>query len=85
MDIQPTETQKNKPKVPEEMVQYLQEKGNDIIEKIFKPKYLLPVSEEHTLNQSLIFMQSGIGIVFIFVSNINARQMPIDHLLKINS
>ena len=47
----PPKAKKIKPKVPVEMVQYLQEKGNDIIEKIFKPKYLLPVSEEHTLNQ----------------------------------
>jgi hypothetical protein len=47
----PQKPKKIKPKVPEEMVQYLQEKGNEIVEKIFKPKYLLPVSEEHTLNQ----------------------------------
>ena len=47
----PPKPKKIKPKVPEEMVQYLQEKGDEIIEKIFKPKYLLPVSEEHTLNQ----------------------------------
>jgi hypothetical protein len=47
----PPKPKKIKPKVPEKMIQYLQEKGNEIVEKIFKPNYLLPVSEEQTLNQ----------------------------------
>jgi hypothetical protein len=51
MDIWPSEIKKIKPKAPEELIQYLQKKGNKIVEKIFKPKYLLTVSEEQTLNQ----------------------------------
>ena len=32
------------------MIQYLEEKGNEIVEKIFKPEYLVPVPEEQILN-----------------------------------
>lgn len=47
----PPKPKKTKPKVPEKMIQYLQEKGDEIVEKIFKPEYLLPVSDEQELNQ----------------------------------
>ena len=47
----PAKLKKIKPKTPEELIEYLQEKGDEIVEKIFKPKYLLTVSEEQTLNQ----------------------------------
>ena len=47
----PAKSKKIKPKASEELIQYLQKKGNEIVEKIFKPKYLLTVSEEQTLNQ----------------------------------
>ena len=50
MGIQPTETPKKKPKVPEEMKLYLQKKGDEIVEKIFKPEYLEPVPEKQTIN-----------------------------------
>ena len=41
---------KTKPTVPEEMKQYLQDKGNEIVENVFKPEYLELVSEEHKFN-----------------------------------
>jgi len=37
-------------KVPEEMKQYLKQKGDEIVEKIFKPQYLEPVPEKQILN-----------------------------------
>jgi len=46
-----SKSKKIKPKAPEALIQYLQKKGDEIVEKIFKPKYLLSVSEEETLNQ----------------------------------
>jgi len=46
----PPKPKKKSSKVPEEMKQYLQEKGDEIVEKIFKPEYLKPVPEEQTLN-----------------------------------
>jgi hypothetical protein len=39
-----------KPKVSEEIKLYLQEKGDEIVEKIFKPKYLIPTPEKQILN-----------------------------------
>ncbi len=47
----PAKLKKTRPKAPEELIEYLQKKGDEIVEKIFKPKYLLPVYEEQTLNQ----------------------------------
>jgi len=47
----PAKSKKIKSKAPEELMQYLQKKGDEIVEKIFKPEYLLNVSEEETLNQ----------------------------------
>jgi hypothetical protein len=47
----PQQPKKSKPKISEEMKQYLQEKADEIVEKIFKPQYLLPISEEQRLNQ----------------------------------
>ncbi len=44
----PPKPTKTKPKVPEEMKQHLQEKGDEVVENIFKPKYLKPVPEEQT-------------------------------------
>jgi hypothetical protein len=41
---------KSKPKVPENLKQELYEKGNKIVEEIFKPEYLEPVPENLTLN-----------------------------------
>lgn len=46
----PPKQKKKSSKVPEEMKQYLQEKGDEIVEKIFKPEYLKPVPEEQTHN-----------------------------------
>jgi hypothetical protein len=46
----PPKPKKTKPKIPEEMKQYLQEKGDEIVEKIFKPEYLKPVPEKQTHN-----------------------------------
>jgi hypothetical protein len=47
----PAKLKKTRPKAPEELIEYLQKKGDEIVEKIFKPKYLLTVCEEQTLNQ----------------------------------
>jgi len=47
----PAKSKKTRPKAPEELIEYLQKKGDEIVEKTFKPKYLLPVYEEQTLNQ----------------------------------
>jgi len=47
----PKKAKKLKPKVPDELIQYLQEKGNELVEKKFKPEYLKPVSEGKTINQ----------------------------------
>lgn len=46
----PPKPTKTKPKIPEELKQYLQEKGNKIVEDIFKPEYIKIVPEEQTLN-----------------------------------
>jgi len=37
-------------KISEEMKQYLQKQGDEIVEKVFKPKYLKPISEEQSHN-----------------------------------
>jgi hypothetical protein len=47
----PTKSKKSKPKVPENVIQYLQEKGDEIVEKVFKPEYLMPVTNEKEINQ----------------------------------
>jgi hypothetical protein len=47
----PTKSKKSKPKVPENVIQYLQEKGEEIVEKVFKPEYLMPVTNEKEINQ----------------------------------
>jgi hypothetical protein len=46
----PPKPKKETPKVPEEIKQCVQEKGNEIVEKIFKPEYLKPIPEEQMLN-----------------------------------
>ncbi|MGD9973924.1 MAG: hypothetical protein AB7S77_12765 [Desulfatirhabdiaceae bacterium] len=46
----PPKPTREKSKVPEEIKLYLQEKSEEIVEKIFKPKYLKPIPEEQTLN-----------------------------------
>ena len=46
----PPKPTKIKPKVPEEMMLYLKKKGDEIVDKIFKPEYLKPVPEKHTHN-----------------------------------
>ena len=46
----PSKPTREKSKVPEEIKLYLQEKSDEIVEKIFKPKYLKPIPEEQTLN-----------------------------------
>ena len=46
----PPKPTKEKSKVPEEMKQHMQEKGDEVVENIFKPKYLEPTPEEQTLN-----------------------------------
>ena len=47
----PKKVKKPKLKVPNNLMQYLQEKGDEIVEKIFKPEYLLPINNEENLNQ----------------------------------
>ncbi len=46
----PSKPQKKSIKIPDKMKQYLQEKGDEIVENIFKPEYLTPVPEKQTLN-----------------------------------
>ena len=46
---------KPKPKVPEEIKQALQEKGDEIVEKIFKPEYLVPVPDQLIINHLVDF------------------------------
>lgn len=46
----PPNSTKKKPKVPEEMMLYLKQKAEEIIDKIFKPEYLKPVPEKLTHN-----------------------------------
>jgi len=41
---------KPRPKVPDEIKQKLQEKGDEIVEKIFKPEFIKPLPEQMTLN-----------------------------------
>ena len=45
----PKPTQK-KQKVPEEIKAYLQEKSDEIVEKVFKQEYLKPVPKEQIIN-----------------------------------
>ena len=47
----PKKAKKPKPKVPGNLMQYLQEKGDEIVEKVFKPEYLMPVTNEKEINQ----------------------------------
>ena len=46
----PPNPPKTKPKISEHMKQYLPKKGDEIVEKIFKPEYLKPVPENLTIN-----------------------------------
>ena len=41
---------KPKPKVPDEIKQVLQRKGDEIVKNIFEPEYLKPAPEQLTLN-----------------------------------
>ncbi len=41
---------KEKPKLSEEIKEYLTEKGGEIVEKIFKPEYLKPAPKNLTIN-----------------------------------
>ena len=46
----PPKPTKTNPKVPEEIKRYVQEKSNNIVENIFKPKYIKPNTEGYTSN-----------------------------------
>ena len=46
----PPKPQKPKFNITEEMKQYLKQKGDEIVEKIFKPEYLEPVPEKQVNN-----------------------------------
>ena len=47
----PKKPKEKKPEVPEELMRYIKEKGDEIVETIFKPEYLSPVSDEEEINQ----------------------------------
>jgi hypothetical protein len=47
----PKKPKEAKPEVPEELKQYMKEKGDEIVETIFKPEYLSPASDEKEINQ----------------------------------
>ena len=49
----PPKISKAKPKVPEEIQEYLTKKGDEIVEKILKPEHLKPLPAEQTLNHAV--------------------------------
>jgi hypothetical protein len=59
---------KPKPKVPDEIRQALQEKGDEIVEKIFKSEYLKPVPEQLTINHLIDFYTKWYRNYFYFCS-----------------
>ncbi|MCP4263259.1 MAG: hypothetical protein GY774_37985 [Planctomycetes bacterium] len=59
---------KPKPKVPDEIKQELQEKGNEIVEKLLKPEYLKPVPEQQTLNHLIDIYTKWYRNYFYFCS-----------------
>lgn len=59
---------KPKPKVPDEIRQALQEKGDVIVEKIFKSEYLKPVPEQLTINHLIDFYTKWYQNYFYFCS-----------------
>ena len=59
---------KPKPKVPDEIRQALQEKGDVIVEKIFKTEYLKPVPEQLTINHLIGFYTKWYRNYFYFCS-----------------
>ena len=59
---------KPKPKVPDEIKQELQEKGDEIVEKIFKPEYLKPVPLQLTINHLIDFYTKWYRNYFYFCS-----------------
>jgi len=59
---------KPKPKVPDEIRQALQEKGDEIVEKIFKSDYLKPVPEQLTINHLIDFYTKWYRNYFYFCS-----------------
>ena len=59
---------KPKPKVPDEIRQALQEKGDVIVEKIFKSEYLKPVPEQLTINHLIDFYTKWYRNYFYFCS-----------------
>ena len=59
---------KPKPKVPDEIRQALQEKGDVIVEKIFKSEYLKPVPEQLTINHLIGFYTKWYRNYFYFCS-----------------
>lgn len=59
---------KPKPKVPDEIRQALQEKGDVIVEKIFKSEYLKPVPEQLTINHLIGFYTKWYQNYFYFCS-----------------
>lgn len=59
---------KPKPKVPDEIRQALQEKGDEIVEKIFKSEYLKPVPEQLTINHLIGFYTKWYRNYFYFCS-----------------
>lgn len=59
---------KPKPKVPDEIRQILQEKGDEIVEKIFKSEYFKPVPEQLTINHLIGFCTKWYRNYFYFCS-----------------
>jgi len=59
---------KPKPKVPDEVKQALQEKGDEIVGKIFRPEYLEPVPEQLIINHLMDFYAKWYRNYFYFCS-----------------
>ena len=47
----PKKPKEKKPEVPDELMRYIKGKADAIIERVFKPEYLSPVSDEEEVNQ----------------------------------
>ena len=57
-----------KPKVPDEIKQKLQEKGNELVETIFKSKYIKPIPEPLLLNHIIDIYTKWYRNYFYFCS-----------------
>ncbi len=61
-------SKKPKPKVPDGIKQRVKDKGDEIVEKIFKPEYVKPAPKEFELNHLVDIYTKWYGNYFYFCS-----------------